>query len=106
MEKNETNIVCSIHLFSATCDFLDNSIYNKNLLLICYSIGAHILSVFTFESDIQFITLYTELIIVNQLVDQNKEHLNFPENWVSDFLPIFVDVCQNASEMKHTERRT
>jgi len=64
------------------------------------------LSVFTFESDIQFVTLYTELIIVNQLVNKNKEHLNSPEIFVSDFLPIFVDVCQNASERKHTERRT
>lgn len=32
------------------------------------------------ESDIQFITLYKELVIINQLVNQNKENLNSLEN--------------------------
>lgn len=50
---------------------------------------------FTFESDIQFITLYTELIIINQLVNQNEEYLNSPENFVSDFLPFF---CRRLSQ--------
>jgi len=44
VEKKETNIVCSIYLFFTTYDFLDSSMYNKNLLLICYSIGVYILN--------------------------------------------------------------